>query len=276
MALLNPEKAAGEAGEEIREAGEEAQDKGDKAAEIPGWLQKIEDKSLQEDPTLKRYKSEHELALAHVELRRKLGANPIAVPNEKDPPEKWDEFYGRLGRPESADKYVFAPPQGVEYDAELDRDFRLEAHRLGLSQKQFEGVNQWVTKKSMDIQASSLAAHNKAVAESEEALKKEWGGDYNRNLAIANAALRRVDGGGKILARLKEKGLDGDADMVRFFCDLGKRTMEESELKGVARRPSSHIRSRAQLEEAMKDKRYWSDPEYRKDIENGFRALYQE
>lgn len=242
--------------------------------EIPGWLQKIEDKNLQANPTLRRLKSEQALAVSYVELRNKLGENPIVIPNEKDPVEKWNEFYAKLGRPEAAEKYAFKPPEGVAFDEQIDKEFRLEAHKLGLTQKQFEGVNSWVANLAKTMTEKETKTHNARVAKAEADLKKEWSGDYDKNLAVANAALKRWGGPdfGKLLA---EKGLDGDAAVVKFFASLGKATMSEDELKGLnASNGPTSIKSRAQLEEMMKDPRYWKDPEYRKEVEKGFQALY--
>jgi hypothetical protein len=244
----------------------------DQKVEVPGWLQTIDDKNLQENETLRRFKDPHALAVSYVELRNKMGANPVSIPEEKAPAEKWDEFYNRLGRPAEPDKYEFGKMDGKDPDPELDKSYRMEAHRLGLTQKQAEGLNQWVYGLAKDRAEADLLAHNKAVEEAEATLRKEWANDFAKNLAIANKALVRF--GGKDLAKvLQAKGLDGDPAMVRFFLNLGRSTMEESELKGLGTGRKPGLKSRAQLEEMMKDKRYWSDPEYRAIVEQGFQAL---
>lgn len=247
----------------------------DQKVETPGWLAGIEDKNLQENDTLRRFRDPHALAVSYVELRNKLGTNPVSVPDDKAPPEKWDEFYNRLGRPDKPEKYELTKLEGMEREADMENSFRLQAHALGLSQKQADGLNRWVGELAKNKMDTDLKAHNAMVEEAEATLKKEWGNDYAKNLAIANKALHRF-GGKELGERLKAKGLDGDPVLVRFFATLGKSTMEESELKGLGTGRQPGVKSRAQLEEMMKDKRYWTDTEFRRVVENGFAALYGE
>lgn len=245
----------------------------EKPAAIPSWLQSVEDKNLQENETLRRFHTPQALAVSYVELRNKLGANPVAIPEEKAPPEKWDEFYNRLGRPEKPEKYELTAIDGLDRSPEAEKNFRLKAHQIGLTQRQADELNKWVGELHIEKTQADLQAHNKTVEEAESILKKEWGNDYAKNLVIANKALHRF--GGKDLAKvLQSKGLDGDPAMVRFFMTIGKTTMEESDLKGMGTGHQPGLKSRAQLEEMMKDKRYWTDSEYRKIVENGFAALY--
>jgi hypothetical protein len=274
MALLDTDSAqATDNQNQDKSKGQDNAKAKDQPVETPGWLATIEDKNLQENDTLRRFKNPHALAVSYVELRNKLGANPVSVPEDKAPPEKWDEFYNQLGRPDKPEKYEFTKLEGMEREPEMEQSFRLQAHALGLSQKQADGLNRWVGELAKGKLDTDLKAHNKMVEEAEATLKKEWGNDFQKNLAIANKALHRF-GGKAVGEKLKAKGLDGDPDLVRFFHTLGKATMEESELKGLGTGRQPGLKSRAQLEEMMKDPRYWKDSEYRRIVENGFAALY--
>jgi len=245
----------------------------DKTQAVPEWLATVKDKKLAENETLRRFKDVDSLAASHVELRSKLGANPVSIPDEKAPQEKWDEFYGRLGRPEKPEKYEFSKVEGIEPHAETESAFRVQAHKLGLTQKQADGLNRWVGELAKTHAETGLQAHNKAVEEAELGLKKEWGKDFDGNLVIAQKALHRF--GGKDLGeRLKAKGLDGDPVVVKFFHALGKATGEDADLKGVGGGGQPRTKTRAQLEQMQKDPRYWSDPTYRATVTKGFEDLY--
>ena len=38
----------------------------------------------------------------------------VTLPTENSTPEEWAEFYGKLGRPETAEKYDLPVPQGLD------------------------------------------------------------------------------------------------------------------------------------------------------------------
>lgn len=98
-----------------------------------------------------------------------------------------EEFYNKLGRPETADGYKFDDVLKAEVvnnlpgvDQELE-DFKSIAHEIGLTDEQ--------AAKLVDMRMSALTKFqdNTAIArqESEQTLRKVWGADFDNRLDAA-------------------------------------------------------------------------------------------
>lgn len=89
-----------------------------------------------------RFKNPAELAKSYVNLSKayskKFPENTVEIPSEDSPPEKLEEFYNKIGRPESPDKYK--APEIDNLDKEALGQFNEFAHKLGLTEKQYEGI----------------------------------------------------------------------------------------------------------------------------------------
>lgn len=69
-----------------------------------------------------------------------IGKREDVIPKEGDPQEKFDAFFKLQGRPETADKYEFTHPEGLERDEAFMKTMSEAMHKHGLSQKQAAGM----------------------------------------------------------------------------------------------------------------------------------------
>jgi coenzyme F420-reducing hydrogenase alpha subunit len=109
------------------------------------------------------------------------------IPKPDASPEEWAEFYGKLGRPESADAYDVAltdefkelvgDDSMAHYESMVDT-IKAQAFEMGANADQAEAA---VTS-MIELVAGQLEASNKELAkqaeENEAALKTEWGDGY--------------------------------------------------------------------------------------------------
>ena len=245
--------------------------------EVPGWLEAIEDDNLKNDATLRRFKEPQALAVSYLDLRRKLGDNPIVKPRDDDPPEKWDKYYKALGRPDAPEGYEFTPIEGVETDDAVLDQYRKVAHEIGLTTPQADRLNQWVADLAKQIQADQENAAKEMATKTETELRKEWGSKYDESVKLATKALK-YHGGEGLEQALKDAGLLNHIEVVRFFHKLGMQTSEDL-LKGVGDSTSQSTKyTRAQLERMMLDPRYRDpmkrDPAFVAEVTRGFQELY--
>lgn len=129
------------------------------------------------------------------------------IPSDGDD-EGWSGFYNKLGRPAEAGEYKL--PE-IKYDANgeekaLDQGsygegFREQAHKLGLTGKQFTGIMQYFGEKTLENMAGKDEAYNAAMDE----LRSDWG----------DATDARVE---RIQALVLEQGGE---DAVAGFGDIG-------------------------------------------------------
>lgn len=126
---------------------------------------------------------------SYANLEKMLGnQNKVAVPGDNASKEEIALFRSKIGVPEKADGYKIAKPEGIPdelWGAERVTAYQAKAHELGLTAKQAEGLAAWQAEQlggDVKTNQAALTAHRDAtVAE----LKKEWGGSFDANVALA-------------------------------------------------------------------------------------------
>ena len=181
----------------------------------------------------KHFKDANELVKSYQNIEKLSGVDKnelIRIPKAKEGEEAdYSEVWKALGRPDKAEDYGLA-------DNDFAKAAGEEMHKLGLSVKQAKALSDFIDKYSAEHQQQDQSAReaelDKAAASQQEALKKEWGADFDRNLEVARTAV----------ADLKDKlGLDGDVldklgdtigvdKAAKIFYLLGKQAAEDGSL----------------------------------------------
>ena len=136
-----------------------------------------------------RYQSPENFAKSYVELRQ----NSVIIPKD-DKPEAWNEVFNRLGRPEKPDAYKWnhlpdAPPL-EEGEVEVRNGFGPVAHKLGMTQKQIDGVVQWHDMQRKVGTDAGVARADSVRAANMQVLKQDWGPDFDRNVKFHDMAVK--------------------------------------------------------------------------------------
>jgi hypothetical protein len=126
---------------------------------------------------------------SYANLEKALGnSNKVAIPGENATPEEIALFRQKTGVPEKPDGYKISKPDGLPdelWGAERVTAFQTKAHELGLSTKQAEELAKWQAEQLggdyTKNTAALTASRDAAVAD----LKKEWGPNYDANVALA-------------------------------------------------------------------------------------------
>lgn len=113
-------------------------------------------------------------------LKEVPGITRLPDPNDT---EALNSFYNSLGRPESPDNYKIDVEEGV--DPNTLNQFTELAHSIGLTNEQAAKLAQFESARYKDYEESIVEGRNKA----EEALKAEWGQDYDNRLLGAKEVL---------------------------------------------------------------------------------------
>lgn len=130
---------------------------------------------------------------SYSELEKLNGKDKIALPNFENADET-NDFYNKLGRPETPDLYEFKAPEGMNVDEGLDTWFRESAHAQGLTDKQaksmFESYNEVVMQRN-EAFTQDLKVQDEIY---EKELRSEWGQAYDHKSNQADAAVRNFIG----------------------------------------------------------------------------------
>lgn len=174
-----------------------------------------------------------------------------AIPGESDSAERWDAFFKRVGRPDSPDGYEVRAPDGFESNPEFTGRFKETAHKMGLSAKQAAGMVEWYNQEAL----TTMQAEASAAREQQQALRTEWGADFNKNVETARRGMQVL---GIDNATLDGMGRGIGVDQaLKLMAKLGTMTSEDVLRNGGTGVPGftvSEETAQAELDSFISDK----------------------
>lgn len=179
---------------------------------------KLGDFKEEERGKLGRFKTGNDLAKSYLALETKLGAT-VTVPGKDATDEEKGAFYKRLGRPESKDGYALDTlflSDGVTKDAETENKIREMAFDLGLNPENAKRLH----KTFIDLANRGAAMVGEAKEKARDALRKEWGGDYDKNIAGVGTVIRKF--GDTQIVQYMNAGPGNEPVMLRFLAKIAK------------------------------------------------------
>lgn len=188
---------------------------------------------FKDDPAMEKHKSPISLIKQVKELEQFVGMDKIplpASPKEGATPKEIEKYntqmgfvYGKLGRPEAADKYEVKAefPEEAPLSDEAMGAIKNVAFKEGISNKQLNAV---VSEYGKFLQGEVKKINDQKALDAETAVtavKEKWGTAFDQRVAMANKAylafvktdnLKKLFGGDK---------LGNDPEMMEFFFELG-------------------------------------------------------
>lgn len=202
------------------------------------WKDSLPD-DIKTSPTLDKFDTLEGLTKSYINLEKTLGSEKVPVPKSE---EDWDKWYKAAGRPDAPEGYEFDKPEnipeGMEYSADMDKQFAGWAHAQGLNGKQAQGLREDLMKHLADGHSQALEQQSVRREEAEANLKAEFGRAYDQKMKEANTAMRKF-AGAEFAAFLDETGLGDHPAMIKAFASVAKATMSENELVGEATEPTT-------------------------------------
>lgn len=199
------------------------------------WLSSIPE-NLRSHEAFKEVKTLPEVYQRFTDMTVK-SKDMLAIPGDKATEEERAAFFGKLGRPESADKYTFTRPadlpEAIPYDDNVAAVYKQKFFELGISDKAASEL----TKMHLDLAKQGYEIQRKQEAEATEkavnALKDEWKGDaFKENSELATRAFKKFGGeeAAKFIEETKINGLAlGDHPMfLKIFSAVGKSISDDS------------------------------------------------
>lgn len=138
------------------------------------------------------------------------------------------DLEGKTATPASADEYQLPVPDGQ------DKAFSGEAakwmHEVGIPVAQARALaERWNAYQASQAQAMETARQQQGEADV-QALKKEWGGQYDANVELAKRAVRTFGADEQTLEKIS--GALGDGETLRFFHRIGAHLGEGTLVPG--------------------------------------------
>lgn len=195
-----------------------------------------------------RYQDPASFAKAVTNLRKSHDSR-IPLPGPDADEKSWNEIYDKLGRPKAPTEYKFnhiagAPPL-ADVEVEARENFRGVAHKLGLTQKQIDGLTQWNDTFRKTQYEAYETAPKYAAQKTMESLKSEWGPDTDMNLNLYRTAVKQYAGEDYNQfagMRLENGTYLGDHPVIaKMFARIGRERAED--MRGTPMVNSSEMES---------------------------------
>jgi len=239
------------------------------------WKETISEE-FRNDPNISKFTEIDALAKSYINATRMIGQDKVAVPNENSTDDQWNEIYGKLGRPESPDKYKLeVQSEIVPLDENTVKQFAENAHKLGLNNKQAQGVLEYY-KNSMEgsLQQARIDTET-AQANAEQELRKEWGRSYDENIKKAGAIAKANMSEDILNMELKDGTRIGDhPSVIKGFASIANLMSEDKLVSTESENVDRGTDYEAEISKLVNDRDgpYWnkSHPDHDKVVQQVF------
>ena len=239
------------------------------------WKEAIPE-DLRNDPNISKFTELEALAKSYINATRMIGQDKVAVPNNNSTDDQWNEVYNKLGRPESPDKYKLEIKSDVvPLDDGAIKSFAENAHKLGLNNKQAQGILEFY-KESMEgsIQQSRVDTET-AQANAEAQLRKEWGRAFDDNIKRAGAVAKANMNPQILDMELKDGTRLGDhPEVIKGFANIANLLSEDKLVGTESENVSQGVDYQSEISKIVNDRSgpYWnkSHPDHDKVVQQVF------
>jgi hypothetical protein len=181
---------------------------------------------IRDAPSVAKFNDVGALAKSYLEAEKKIGQKGVIVPGENATPEEQAAFRAALGVPDAPDAYGLKAPEGIPAEVWSEDNanaFATEAHKLGLTPAQAQGIAAWWAG-SMAQQMASVGLEPDGRTW-EDVLKTEWGTSFDAKLDLAKRAVKEFGADAATLEAFEAKA--GGAALMRMFARIGEKVGED-------------------------------------------------
>lgn len=178
----------------------------------------------------------------------------VKLPKD-DNPEEWGKVWGRLGRPESSDKYgEFKAAEGVNVDPNVIKVFDESFFKANMTKAQRDAVISQYTEYEKQITQKAQQDHELFMNSEMAKLKSEWGSKYEERLELARRVVRMglPDGANKEEVLSKVEDALGPYESAKFFANLADKAGAIEDMMPKSDSPDHYGYT---IEQAASDKR---------------------
>jgi hypothetical protein len=171
--------------------------------------------------SLARYGKVADVVNALLEAEAKLAGG--GVPGKDAKPEEIAAYWEKLGKPKTAEEYPFAK------DAN-GAPFALAALEANLTTSQAEALYAGLNELGRRQAEEAARARNRQIVQTDEALKKEFGGKYAEKMGLFVSGCDAA--GPEVRQLLYRSGLGANPDIVKAFIAYGQMNAESASPRG--------------------------------------------
>lgn len=237
--------------------------------ELPtDWYSNLPE-DIRDEPALRSYTDMAGLARSLVHSQKAIGANKVVVPSKHATAEDWRQFFHKVGLPEKVEDYKIEYSKDQIKNEGLVNDFRTFAHQEGLMPKQAAAALNFFAEREKAYAIEQKNQFQAQIDKWNESLKKDWGPEYDANLAKVKAAVTHV-GDPALTEWFNTSGMGSNPSLVKAFAKLGELLSEDA-IRGSTEPRISEMKEIDEKIQAMESN--MEHPIYKKNHPNHGAAL---
>jgi len=227
----------------------------------PSWKDSISE-DFRNDPSIEKFTEIDALAKSYINATKMIGQDKLVIPTNNSTEDQWNEVYSKLGRPESADKYSLdAKSEIVEMDEGAIKSFAEQSHKLGLNNKQAQGILEYYKNNMEGTAQQSRIDTETAQTQAEQQLRQEWGRDFEGKVKQAGA-LAKANIDPEVLDMTLSNGtrLGDHPDIIKGFAKIAGMMSEDKILSTESENVNTTKDIESEISTIMNDKNgpYWN------------------
>lgn len=239
------------------------------------WKEAISEE-FRSDPNIAKFTEIDALAKSYINATRMIGSDKVIVPNQNSNEDHWNEVYDKLGRPQSPDKYKFEIKSDVvPFEETSIKQFAENAHKLGLNNKQAQGILEFY-KNNVEQSAKQSEINIKTAQEqSQQQLRQEWGRAYDEKLNKAKSIAQANFSKELLNTQLNDGTILGDnPEIIKGFANIANLLSEDKIISTESESVNQGRDIQTEISKIMDDKSgpYWnkSHPDHSKMVQQMF------
>jgi len=239
------------------------------------WKETISEE-FRNDPNIAKFTEIDALAKSYINATRMIGSDKVIVPNQNSNEDHWNEVYDKLGRPESPDKYKFEIKSDVvPFEETSIKQFAENAHKLGLNNKQAQGILEFYKNNVEQSAKQSQIDIETSQAQSQQQLRQEWGRAYDEKLTKAKSIAQANFSKELLNTQLKDGTVLGDnPEIIKGFANIANLLSEDKIISTESESVNQGRDIQTEISKIMDDKSgpYWnkSHPDHSKMVQQMF------
>jgi hypothetical protein len=167
------------------------------------------------------------LAKSYVHAQKMVGVEKLPMPKDNWTPEQHNEFWAKLGRPETPDGYKVPEVPDMPVNKEAVAPYLKAMHEAGLTGKQAEKVLGFYMNEQAGAVKKAQESFEQSRQAGEQALRQEWGNDFNLNVAKAQSIVRQF-GNEDLLQKIEASGLGNDPAFIKMMAKAATPFVEDN------------------------------------------------
>ena len=227
----------------------------------PSWKDSISE-DFRNDPNIEKFTEIDALAKSYINATKMIGQDKLVIPTNNSTEDQWNEVYEKLGRPESADKYTLdINSEVVSMDEGAVKSFAEQSHKLGLNNKQAQGILEFYKNNMEGTAQQSKIDTETAQTQSEQQLRQEWGRDFEGKVKQAGALAKANINPEVLDMQLQDGTRIGDhPEIIKGFAKIAGMMSEDKILSSESENTNTSKDIESEISAISNDKNgpYWN------------------